>query len=93
MILKVVKMILQDLQLIGGFSGRKATPIIAPLFVGPDVDTDQIVNHENSKMDSTLGRTCKIHKTAFPGYKKNYGCRACGVYLRKECHVKWHYNA
>ena len=81
-------------QLIGGFSGRKATPIIAPLFVGPDVvDTDQIVNHENSKMDSARGRTCKIHKQYFRVTKRTvYGCRACGVYLCKECHVKWHYN-
>ena len=53
-------------QLIGGFSCRKATPITAPLFIGPDVvDTEQIVNHENSRMDSARGRNCKIHKQHF----------------------------
>ena len=79
-------------QLIGGFSCRQATPITAPLFIGPDVvDTEQIVNHENSRMDSARGRNCKTHKQHFQVTKRTvYGCRACGVYLCKECHVKWH---
>ena len=33
-------------QLISGYTGRKVNPTYQPLFVGPDITTEHLVNHE-----------------------------------------------
>ena len=49
-------------QLISGYMGRKVQPTYQPLFVGPDIATENLVNHENCKITSSRGRTCHYHK-------------------------------
>ena len=49
-------------QLIGGFTSRKIEPTYKPLFVGPDIATPQLVNHENCKIAIARGRNCRLHK-------------------------------
>ena len=78
-------------QLINGFSCRKLQPSYEPIFVGPDVTTTHILNHENSRLNSTCGRNCHLHKKKFGISKRTvFGCRICQVHLCKECHFSWH---
>ena len=83
--------ILLGKQLINGFSCRKLQPSYEPLFVGPDVTTTQILDHENSRLNSTRGRNCHLHKKKFGISKRTvFGCRVCQFHLCKECHFSWH---
>ena len=78
-------------QLINGFNCRKLQLSYEPIFVGPDVTTTNILNHENSRLNSTRGRNCCLHKKKFGISKRTvFGCRICQVHLCKECHFSWH---
>ena len=78
-------------QLISGYTCRKVQPIYQPLFVGPDITTENLVNHENCKIATARGRTCRYHKQKWGNSKRTiFGCNACRVFLCKECHYPWH---
>ena len=79
--------------LIGNFPLRKAkTIVVQPMFIGPDCPGHpQMATHENVCMADGRVRMCKPHK-CFTGDTKRtvYGCKLCGIYVCKECSVKWH---
>ena len=78
-------------QLINGFSCRKVKPTYEPLYVGPDITGTQILDHENSRLNSPRGRSCKYHRKRYGCNKRTvFGCRICQIYLCKECHFAWH---
>ena len=78
-------------QLISGYTGRKVNPTYQPLFVGPDITTEHLVNHENCKLTSSRGCTCRYHKRKFGTSKRTiFSCNACRVFLCKDCHYLWH---
>ena len=78
-------------QLINGFSCRKVKPTYEPLYVGPDITGTQILDHENSRLNSPRGRSCKYHHKWYGCNKHTvYGCRICQIYPCKECHFAWH---
>ena len=65
-------------QLISGYTGRKVNPTYQPLFVGPDFTTEHLVNHENCKLTSSHGHTCRYHKHKFGTSKRTiFSCNAC----------------
>ena len=78
-------------QLINGFSCRKVKPSYDPVYVGPDVTTNEILDHENSRLKSSRGQNCRFHKSRYGCSKRTvFGCNTCQVYLCKECHYPWH---
>ena len=80
-------------QLISGYTGRKVNPTYQPLFVGPDITTEHLVNHENCKIALSRGRTCCFHKKKFGTTKRTvFSCNQCPVFLCKDCHYPWHQN-
>ena len=78
-------------QLINGFSCRKVKPSYDPVYVGPDVTTNEILDHENSRLKLPHGCNCRFHKSRYGCSKRTvFGCNTCQVYLCKECHYPWH---
>ena len=78
-------------QLINGYSCRKVKPTYKPLYVGPDITGTQILDHENSRLNSLRGRNCHYHRKRYRcGKRTVFGCRICQIYLCKECHFSWH---
>ena len=79
--------------LIGNFSAHKRRNIsVQPLFLGPDAPpTVQMALHENVHMENGKVCQCKPHRH-FTGSTMHtvYGCKLCGIYVCKECSVKWH---
>ena len=79
--------------LIGNFSCRKNRNVtVQPLFVGPEAPMDeQMASHDNVRMDGGRLRMCKAHKQFHGSTKRTvYGCKLCGIYICKDCTVRWH---
>ena len=78
-------------QLINGYSCRKVELTYEPLYVGPDITGTQILDHENSRLNSPHGRNCHYHRKRYGCSKRTvFGCRISQIYLCKECHFAWH---
>ena len=85
--------ILLDKQLIGSYTVCKYQAKIDPIFVGPDNPGIRMKTHESTRMPSSRGKVCRMHKTHFGKVQQTvYGCLVCNVHLCKSCHIKWHYN-
>ena len=85
--------ILLGKQLIGSYTVHKYEAKIDPIFVGPDNPGIRMKTHESTRMPSSQGKVCRMHKTHFGKVQCTvYGCLVCNVHLCKSCHIKWHNN-
>ena len=85
--------ILLGKQLIGCCTVHKYEAKIDPIFVGPDNPGIRMKTHESTRMPSSRGKVCRMHKTHFGKVQCTvYGCLVCNVHLCKSCHIKWHNN-
>lgn len=76
--------------LIGNYSNRCLKPNLStnPASVNRRMD---FINHENTHMNVKRVRACRGHQRFENKSKRTiYGCLACGIFLCKSCHVKWH---
>ena len=54
-------------------------------------ETDIAVDHTNVRMEAGGARVCKKHREYFnKRAETRRGCKACGIHLCLECHVKFH---
>jgi hypothetical protein len=81
--------------LFAGYSQRQKTIRVAPNFFGPGAEPN-VVSHQNVHMRAKRARRCVGHKHFSTGKLVKdtvFGCRACGVFLCKECHAPFHMAA
>ena len=70
-------------QLIGNFSTRQVNPITRPLFVGPDAPNEQLMNHQNTKLEPPTIRVCRPHKQYHGVTKRSFWlCNLSNVHLQ-----------
>ena len=81
--------ILLGKQLIGCYTVHKYDAKIDPIFVGPDNPGIRMKTHESTRMPSSQGKVCRMHKTHFSKVQHTvYSCLVCNVHLCKSCHIK-----